>query len=171
MPAPFAVRPNPSAPPDAGVEKITRRIGWFCLIAGALLIAPAFWLGGAGPGARVGGFALTQGVALGALLAGITRTRRPLLIYAALLASALVIWPLWQGWPSADIEAGGENAIPAGGQDALARLATYLDALRYGLFFLGIPYPFARLGRHAPDEPEKGSALDTSPGTQNLPEA
>ena len=90
---------------------------------------------------------LLDGLLLGGALAAVTRTRRPLLIYLWLGVAALSLWwlivfqlpgeaesvQLWQGAPSL--------------------LKNYFDILRVGVFLAGIPYPFIRIGHHAPDIP------------------
>ena len=74
-----------------------------------------------------------------------TRTRRPLGIYACLAAAVLTFWPLLHSWPPADAW----DVHPWPGAPPL--VSTYFEALRGCLFLLGIPYPFARLGQHGPD--------------------
>jgi hypothetical protein len=128
-------------PPD----RSARRLGILCLSLALLLWALSFPLHCAGRAALVSGFSLLDGAALGAALAMVTRTRRPLAIYGWLAVAALTFWPLLVVWPPG----GAFDVHPGPYAPALA--SNYFDVLRLGLFFLGIPYPFARCGHHAPD--------------------
>lgn len=122
-----------------------RRLGIVCLSLALLLWALSFPLHCVGRATLVGGFSLLDGAALGAALAMVTRTRRPLAIYGWLAVAALTFWPILAVWPP-----GGASDVHPG-PNAPALASNYFDALRLGLFFLGIPYPFARCGHHAPD--------------------
>jgi len=101
--------------------------------------------------AVVGGFSLLDGALCGAALAWATRTRRPLLIYAGVAVAALTVWPVAVGWPLA----GASDVHPWRGAPSL--VLNYFDALRVVVYLLGIPYPFARLGHHAPDLPPESA--------------
>ena len=120
-------------------------MGLFCAALTAALIAPAFALGCGGRAIVIGGFSLLDGSLMGAALALATRTRRPIAIYACLGLAALVLWPLGAAWPPGSAET---IRLPPG---APGLLLYYLDALRLFAFTLGVPYPFALLGWHAPD--------------------
>ncbi len=128
-----------------------RRLGLICL--GLLLAcwAVSLPLRCSGKAAFVGGFTFLDGALLGAALAMVTRTHRPLRIYGWLMIVLLAFWPLAVSWP------------PAGADNlhlwphAPALLANYFDMLRIASFLLGIPYPFARLGYFAPDPRDEGS--------------
>lgn len=122
-----------------------RRLGGICLALSLLLWLPSLPLHCAGRAALVGGFSLLNGVLLGTLLAVITRTRRPLLIYACLGGVLLSFWPLFVSWPPAEQS---EIYLPHGAPEILLN---YFDILRGVLFLLGVPFPFATLGHHAPD--------------------
>lgn len=120
-------------------------MGLVCAILGMTILAGAIPFG-AGPIAyRAGTFPVLDGIVFGALLAGVTRTRRPVLIYGLLLAAAAALWPLYAGWPASPPLA---PEMPEGRQELIHN---YLDILRIVLFLLAVPYPFARLGFHAPD--------------------
>ncbi|HLJ58020.1 MAG TPA: hypothetical protein VKT77_23480 [Chthonomonadaceae bacterium] len=85
------------------------------------------------------------GFLLGAALAAVTRTRKPLAIYAWLAVAALTLWPLLRPWPAADSF---DLTLWRGAPDIFNN---YFDFLRGGAYLLAMPYPFARFGRHAPD--------------------
>lgn len=130
-------------------ERAIRRMGFGCL-----LLAIAFWsvslaLGCARLAAWVGAFSLLDGAVFGLMLALVTRTRRPLLIYLCLVGAGLTFWPLFAAWPPADSQ--DVHLWPT----APNILYTYFDVFRFCLFTLGIPTPFARLGYHAPDAAQK----------------
>ncbi len=138
---------------------VARRIGIVCLMLALLCLAPALPLHCLGPAVRVGGFGLLDGALLGTALAMITRTRRPLWIYTWLAVAALTLWLVYEGWPPA----GPWEIHPWPGAPDI--VYNYLDVLRSVLFILGLPYPFARLGYHAPDPlppPEPSDSPDDS---------
>ncbi|HZO91479.1 MAG TPA: hypothetical protein VFB38_24365 [Chthonomonadaceae bacterium] len=124
-------------------DRSLRLLGIVCLSAALALWALSFPLHSLWQATRIGGFALLDGVACGTALAMVTRTRRPLFIYGWLGVAALTLWPIWIGWPPDPLDA--PNAV-----------LTYLDLLRLVLYVLGLPYPFARLGYHAPDPRPSG---------------
>src|SRR5262249_43087184 len=139
-----------SQPPSSGVYRgkmkgKERRFFWLCLTLALLLWGLSFPLRCVGQATRVGGLMLLDGALLGAALAGVPRTRRPLGIYAWLGVALLTLWPLIAGWPAV----GAEAVHPWRGAPSI--VLNYFDMLRVGAFLLGIPYPFARLGQHAPD--------------------
>ena len=120
-------------------------IGWGCLILALAGFAPAFPLHCVRSALEVGGVALLAGGTLGAMLAAITRTRSPLMIYVCLAIAALSFWPLYQDWPPTpvwDLLRGPANP---------EMVANYFSALRPLLFLVGIPYPYVRWGQHGPD--------------------
>jgi hypothetical protein len=122
-----------------------RRLGWACFALALAFWALALPLGCAGRAAVVGGFSLLAGALCGTLLALVTRTRRPTFIYACLAGAALTVWPILVGWPPG----GAADVHPW--RDAPSLVLNYFDALRPVMYLLGLPYPFARLGHHAPD--------------------
>ncbi|MCS6775901.1 MAG: hypothetical protein RMJ43_11625 [Chloroherpetonaceae bacterium] len=119
--------------------------GLLCAGLALLLWALALPLGCAGQAALIGGVSLGSGALLGLMLALITRTLRPAVIYLCLCVAVAACVPLLREWPPGDMR----DVRLAPGMPGF--LAYYLDLLRVALFVLGIPYPFARLGHHAPD--------------------
>ena len=126
-------------------QRIVRNLGRFCLTVVVLALAAAVPLGCVWAALRVGGGSLLLGVGLGLSLALITRTRRPWLIYLALALGALTFVPLAHEWPPGDAW----DVHPWHGAPPIAY--GYLDGLRTLLYMIGIPWPFARFGHHAPD--------------------
>ncbi len=126
-------------------QRSVRQLGLFCLTVVVLALAVAVPLGCVGVALRVGGGSLGEGIALGLALALITRTRRPWLIYLALALSILTFVPLAHEWPPGDAW----DVHPWHGAPPI--VYGYLDGLRTLLYLLGIPWPFARFGHHAPD--------------------
>ena len=122
-----------------------RLLGWGCAFFAAGFLALSLPLRCVGPAAAIGGFSLLDGVVMGACLALITRTRRPIWIYLLLAGACLTLWPIVAAWPP------GDPAAIHPWRGAPAIVTNYFDALRVCLFLAGIPYPFARLGHHAPD--------------------
>jgi len=139
------------------LSRTVRKLGLFCLILGALALAAAIPLRCVGAALRVGGGSLLAGMGLGLSLALVTRTQRPWLIYAALALGALTFVPLTLEWPPGDAW----DVHPWHGAPPIAY--SYLDILRTSLFLLGIPWPFARFGHHAPDP------LPSAPNTRDEP--
>ena len=134
-----------------------RRLGWICLTLIVLLGALAIPLHCGAKTALVGSASLLDGALFGLALAAVTRTRRPILIYLFLLTAAGLLLPLWLEWPSASQD----DVHLWRGSPAL--LSNYFDALRYGLFALSLPYPFARFGFHAPDPVANPAAPASAP--------
>lgn len=126
---------------------MSKRLGTGCLALAFACWVPSLALGGGRVAAWVVGFSFLEGAAFGALLALITRTRRPLFIYLALAAAGLTLWPLMVGWPPAD-----RHDLHLW-RNAPELFATYFDVARFVVFLLGVPYPFARWGHHASDLP------------------
>lgn len=127
------------------LQRNVRKLGLFCLAIGALTLAAAIPLGCLPAALRVGGGSLLAGVGLGASLAFVTRTRRPALIYLGLALGVLTFAPLYLEWPPGDAW----EVHPWHGAPPL--VYGYLDGLRMLLYLLGVPWPFARFGHHAPD--------------------
>jgi hypothetical protein len=123
-------------------------MGIVCLLLAVGLWAVSLWAGNAGASALVGGFSFGNGAVFGGFLAMVTRTRRPVLIYLLFLLALLSLTPLLLGWPPV---LASSTSLPA---SVPGWLKDYPDILRLLLFLLGIPYPFARLGYHAPDPAE-----------------
>jgi hypothetical protein len=86
-----------------------------------------------------------EGAGMGAALAMVTRTKRPLAIYAWLAAAGLTLLPFVLTWPPGDSS---DVFLWRGAPDILSN---YFDLARGGAFLLAMPFPFARLGQHAPD--------------------
>jgi len=127
------------------LPRTVRKLGLFCLVGVAFALAAAIPLRCFGAALRVGGGSLLAGMGLGLSLTLITRTRNPWLIYLSLAVGALTFVPLTLEWPPGDAW----DVHPWHGAPPIAY--SYLDILRTSLFLLGIPWPFARFGHHAPD--------------------
>jgi hypothetical protein len=126
-------------------QRSVRKLGFVCLTVAGLALAVAIPLHCVVVALQVGMVALLSGAGTGLSLALVTRTRRPWLIYMGLLLAALTFVPLTQEWPPAsawDVHPW-RNAPPV--------VYGYLDGLRMLLFLVAMPWPFARLGYHAPD--------------------
>ncbi|MCW3097079.1 MAG: hypothetical protein JWL77_2697 [Chthonomonadaceae bacterium] len=134
-----------------------RKLGLFCLVVVVLALAAAIPLGCFVVALRVGGGSLLAGAGLGTALALVTRTRRPWLIYLALALGALTFLPFYFDWPPGDAW----DVHPWHGAPPLAY--SYLDMLRTLLYLVGIPWPFARFGHHAPDPIPSAPALAEDP--------
>ena len=122
-----------------------RRLGLVCLTVTGLALAAAIPLRCVAVALRVGGGSLLAGMGLGFCFVLVTRTRRPWLIYLALALGALTFVPYYQEWPPGNAW----DVHPWRGAPSL--FYNYLDVLRLLLYFVGIPWPFARFGNHAPD--------------------
>jgi hypothetical protein len=122
-----------------------RKLGLFSLTVVGFALAAAVPLKCVAVALRVGGGSLAVGIGLGLSLALVTRTRRPWSIYLALALGALTFVPLAQEWPPGN----SWDVHPWHGAPPL--VYGYLDGLRTLLFLVGIPWPFARFGFHAPD--------------------
>ena len=116
------------------------KIGVRCLALAALLWAVSLPLHVGREAALAGSANFVLGALFGLCLAGVTRTRRPLLIYLWLTLACLTIGPLFLSWPLLD-----NFVLPS------ERAWHYLALLRVCLFVLGLPYPFALVGQHGPD--------------------
>jgi hypothetical protein len=138
-------------------ESVSRRLGGVCLTLALLSWAVALPLHCPGKAALVGGVALLAGVLLGAALAMVTRTRNPWRIYGWLAVAALTFWPMIVAWPPADPS----DIHPW--PHAPDIVANYFDILRIALFLVGIPYPFARFGQHAPDPRQDENSVPPEP--------
>lgn len=122
-----------------------RKLSFFSLTVIGLALGAAIPLGCLFAAVRIGGVSLLAGSGLGATLALVTRTRRPWLIYLALMLGALTFVPLYQNWPPGDAwDVHPWHAAPPW-------VYGYLDGLRMLLYLVGIPWPFVRFGFHAPD--------------------
>ena len=121
------------------------RLGMSCLAIITALFALSLPLHCPVRALMVGGVSLLAGGMLGTALAMITRTPRPLLIYFWLGVAALTFVPLYRGWPPGDAL----DIFPWRGAPDI--VYNYFDILRGGVYLLAMPYPFARLGQHAPD--------------------
>jgi len=121
------------------------RLGLFCLLFACIGIALAIPLHCFGLAVQVGGFYFLLGAAQGAMLAFVTRTRKPWLIYLGLGLAAALFWPLFEPfWLNAVFAIRAWHGAPD-------IVYNYFDILRIALFLLGIPYPYARWGQHGPD--------------------
>ncbi|HZT43702.1 MAG TPA: hypothetical protein VFA07_16165 [Chthonomonadaceae bacterium] len=134
-----------------------RLLGWGCAFVAIGFLALSLPLRCVKQAGEIGGFSLLDGAVMGACLALITRTRRPTWIYLLLAAAMLTLWPIVVAWPPGDPEA----IHPWRGAPEIA--TNYFDALRVCLFLAGIPYPFVRLGHHAPDLPPPENPPVSSP--------
>ena len=124
---------------------VYRRLGWICLTLIIALGTPSIPLHCTGVALSVGGVSMLAGGMLGAALAMVTRSRRPIHIYFWLAIAALTFFPLYHGWPPGD----SFDILPWRGAPEI--VYNYFDILRGGAYLLAMPYPFARLGQHAPD--------------------
>ena len=123
-----------------------------------MLLTPSFHLHCFPRACGVAAGSALAGAALGSALAAITRVRRPAAIYFWLAAAATTVLPLLNAWPPADSF---DLTLWRGAPDILGN---YFDLLRGSAYLLAMPYPFARLGRHAPD-PVPGSIDNSDPDT------
>lgn len=134
-----------------------RQAAWWgivCTALAALGIGAGFIFQCPRPAIALGAFSFLNGAALGTALAFVTRTRRPIAIYAGLVLAVLTLFPLLISWPAAHAPIW----LPPSAAEAAD---SYLEALRWSLFVLGIPYPFIRLGQHAPDPVREEPDLET----------
>lgn len=144
-------RSERAAPPVGTSPWVTRSIGVICLLMALLVWSLALLLRVPVRAALVGGFALCDGALLGICLAGITRTRRPWLIYLWLAGALLTFWPLWNDWPLWQGWPVGDPSTLYLWVGAPSLAANYYDLLHIAGFLLGLPYPFARFAQHGPD--------------------
>ena len=121
------------------------RLGWACLGLITILLALSFPLHCFLKAAVIGAGSLGAGAGLGVCLAMVTRTKRPLVIYLWLVAAIVTFFPLFFAWPP------GDSFDVTLWRGAPEILSNYLDFVRGGTFLLAFPFPFARLGQHAPD--------------------
>jgi hypothetical protein len=95
----------------------------------------------------------------------VTRARRPAVIYFWLLLAAATFWPIWHEWPLQQGRPIGDPATLHPWPGAPTWVENYYDLLRLGGLMLGLPFPFVRFGRHAPDEnleaPESSESKET----------
>ena len=128
------------------MQRSVRVTGVCCCLVALLVLLPAVPMHCLLPAARIAVVAFVAGLLLGMAMAGITRSRRPTVIYLLLLAAAATSWPLYHGWPSAFTWEVLEYDGPVN------RAITYLEALRPLMYLLGVPFPYAYFGQHGPDE-------------------
>lgn len=132
------------------MQRTARILGIVCLALTLLCLLPSMLWHCVRSALPLSGVSLLSGGLLGALMALITRTRRPTLIYLCILAGCLTFWPIYHNWPPLTLP----DLLTAEGRYDLIfqnRVYQYLEALRPTLFLLGIPYPYARWGQHGPD--------------------
>ncbi len=126
-------------------NRLARRTGWACLLVGGLMLAPSVLLHCVPLALRI---LLRMGIlgsVVGLALGGVTRTRRATSIYLGLLTA------FFGGYlflSMLDNAATKSLLLPQG---TPRFLEGYPTLLRVGLFFVSIPYPFARFGTHTPD--------------------
>lgn len=150
-----ARRSGAEARPGAAPHGLRR----FRLLGGAVVgISLALWAASLPlrcpvPAAQVAAFSLVAGAVLGAALAGVTRTRRPALIYLLLLAAASTLVPIALGWPPA------AQYLVHPPPSAPLIVYNYFDVLRACTYLLGAPLPFALLGFHSADPPPQPPRL------------
>ena len=118
-------------------------IGCSALIAVSLI--PAIVMGCLPAALRLGTCSLLIGALLGAMMAAVTRTRSPGLIYLCLLVGMATLWALYHPWPEISVH----DIVTAHG--SVNNVVTYLQSVRPLLFLLGVPFPYAWLGRHSAD--------------------
>lgn len=128
-------------------RRIAQQVGTVCcaLLIGVLL--PSLLLHCARWAVLTGGMAFIKGSLFGLCLAAITRTRRPTFIYLWLLVALLISISFWNDWPLTLPVPSLTTARPW----SRLLLAAYAILIRYGLFFVGLPTPFALYGQHGPD--------------------
>ena len=126
-------------------SKTQNRLLFVCLLLAAGALSLSVPLHCVHKAALVGGFSLLDGLGFGLALAAVTRTRRAGWIYFFLLCAVVTLTPLFLSWPAADSD---DLTLWRG---APSLFENYFDVLRPALFLLGLPYPFARFGSHAPD--------------------
>jgi hypothetical protein len=127
------------------IATVARRTGIVCLLLIVAIFALSFPLRCVPRALGMESFTAADGFAFGALLAGITRTCRPGLIYLLMALAALTLWPVFISWPPAEVW---EVHLWPG---ATTLLLYYFDAARFAVFLLAMPYPFVRWGQHGPD--------------------
>lgn len=127
------------------IARIAQRTGIVCLLITLAIFALSYPLQCMPRALWMEGFTAADGFAFGVLLAGITRTRRPGLIYLLMALAALTIWPIFISWPPAEVW---EVHLWPG---ATTLLLYYFDAARFAVFLMAMPYPFVRWGQHGPD--------------------
>lgn len=128
-------------------RRIAQQVGMVCcaLLIGVLL--PSLFLHCARWAVLTGGVAFIKGSLFGLCLAAITRTRRPTFIYLWLLLALLMGISFWNDWPLSMPVPSLATGTPWG----QLLFAGYGILVRYGLFFVGLPAPFALYGQHGPD--------------------
>ncbi len=148
---------------EPSLHRTARRLGLACLLLAIVGWSVSIPLHCSLRAALVGGCAFLNGGLFGLCLALVTRVRRPVWIYFWLLLAALTFWPLWHDWPLWQGWPIGDPATIRLWRGAPAILTGYYDILRFCLFLLGLPFPFARFGQHGPDPlPPEDASLDTS---------
>ena len=121
------------------------RLGWACLALITAMLLLSFPLHCFRMAATVAAGSATAGAGLGTAMAMVTRTRRPVAIYAWLAACGLTFLPLLFAWPPGDSF---DVTLWRGAPDILSN---YFEFMRGGVFLLAMPFPFARFGQHGPD--------------------
>ena len=125
--------------------KVVVKLGVVCLILVICLLIPSWYFSCEAEAFRVGCVSLGGGIVFGGLMALITRTRNPHVIYLALLGAGLSFWPLIVGWPAVRT-----YSILTTSHNPESALS-YLEAVRALIFIFGIPTPFAYFGQHTSD--------------------
>lgn len=133
--------------------------GICCCILAVLSVMPAVPIHCLRPAIRIAGVSFLAGGMLGLSMAGITRVRRPTVIYLLIIAATTTAWPLYHGWPSAFTW----DVLDYDGP--VNRVITYLETLRPVMYLLGVPFPYAYFGQHGPDPIPARIASEVEPGT------
>lgn len=137
--------------PGISARRAAPRLGAACLLLALVAWSLSLPLHCPLRAALVGGFAFLDGSLLGLCLALVTRARRPAGIYFWLLLAGATFWPIWNEWPIWRGWPIGDPTTLQPWPGAPVLLANYYDLLRFGLFLLGLPFPFVRFGHHAPE--------------------
>lgn len=130
------------------VKKYARTTGMWCFGLAALVLAPSALLHCIWPALRIGTPSLVSGALLGLAMAGVTRTTKPTAIYLLVIAGALTAVPMYNGWPAIQPT---DMPDSVGYDGPVGRVFTYLDTLRPVMYLLGVLFPYACFGQHAPD--------------------
>ncbi len=115
------------------------------LILIALILGMSWHFGCVAEAVRIGIISASFGAAFSSFLAGVTRTMNPNRIYLLLLGAAVMLIPVFCGWPAVSIA-----AISSSSPNPESAFS-YLEAVRILVYIAAIPAPFAYIGKHTSD--------------------
>ncbi len=127
------------------MQRYVRATGIGCFTLAVVVMAPSVLMHCFRPAIQIAGINVAAGGLLGLCMAGITRSRKPTVIYLLLLAAMATAWPMYSDWPSAF----SWDVLDYGGP--VNRAITYLEALRPLMYLIGVPFLYACFGQHGPD--------------------